>query len=386
MEENFSRNRSGSQQPGYSPDFDTEAFKKRFNQIVNDDTPYYPRKWESLDAAPQQKQPEQKRPAQRRKDETDAPKRKKAAAKPVKKKKKHIALKIFIVLLALILLLTGTAVAAVFYVTSDYQPTALASNGYAGESSLMSSPGVTNILLMGIDNKNVNTATRSDSMILLSIDTIHGKIKLTSFMRDMYVTVPGYGDTKLTHACFYEGPQLTVDTIELNFGIRIDAYIKIGYELFVDLVNGVGGITVSEIDDTESWALSLEGVYLDPGTNIHLNGVQALQYCRIRKGQNDFARTERQREAITLIIKKALKTNPVKLLQLAKSLCSRMECSIGKTEMIAMAMRALPCIFGDIEQQQIPADGTWSNATRDGMAVLLVDKDANKQVLRNYIY
>ena len=390
MEEKNKRQSAGGDNAGYTPDFDTEAFKKRFNQIANDDTPYYPRKWESLDPAPaapaQNRASAGRQPAPPAQSGKQVKPKQDAGKKKKKKKSKHTGLKILCVLLALILLLTGTAAAAVFYVTADYHPTKLASNGYANESSLMSSPGVTNILLMGIDTKNVNAQTRSDSMILLSIDTVHAKLKLTSFMRDMYVTVPGYGDTKLTHACAYEGPQLTVDTIELNFGIRIDAYIKIGYQLFVDLVNGIGGITVSEIDETEAWALSLEDVDIDPGTNIHLNGFEALQYCRIRKGQNDFARTERQREAITLIIKQALKTNPLKLLKLARSLCSQMECSLSRAEMIAIALKALPCVFGKIEQQQIPADDTWSNATRDGMAVLLVDTEANKKVLRNFIY
>jgi LCP family protein required for cell wall assembly len=202
----------------------------------------------------------------------------------------------------------------------------------------------------------------------------------------MYVEVPGHGTTKLTHACAYEGPQLTVDTIEMNFGVKIDGYAKIGYGLFVELVDGIGGITVEEIDSTESWALEKEGVYIDPGTNVHLNGIEALHYCRIRKGQSDFYRTGRQREALTLIIKKALKTNPLTLLKLGKSLASQVECSIGKAEMIALALKALPCVWGEIKQQQIPADGTWDGGTRDGMSVLLVDTDANRQVLKSFIY
>ena len=369
-------------QNGNAPQFDTDAFNRRFNEIMNGETAAgQPKGWKGAPArsTPQQTENTPPSPPKAR------PQAAKAPAKQ-KKKKKHTLRKIFAVLLALILIVTGTAAGAVLYVTSGYHAKSLEDNAYVSESSLMSSPAVTNILLMGIDTKDVGAQTRSDSMILMSIDTLHASIKLTSFMRDMYVEVPGHGETKLTHACAYAGPQLTVDTIELDFGVKIDGYAKIGYELFVELVNGVNGITVPEISAAESTDLAREGVYIDPGTDIHLNGLEALHYCRIRKSQTDFQRTERQREALTLIIKKALRTNPLKLLKLGKSLASQVECSIGKFEMIGVALKALPCLAGEIKQQQIPADGTWDNGTRDGMYVLLVDTDANRQVLKDFIY
>ena len=341
-------------------DFDTEAFKKRFNEVINNGGDAAAKKTAPL---PEQKRQKKKKPG-----------------------KKRAALKIACVILALILLITGCAAGSVLYVTKDYKSIELQKNEYVDESSLMHSAGVTNILLMGIDTKEVAAQTRSDSMILLSIDTVHRRLTLTSFMRDMYVQVPGHGGTKLTHACAYAGPQLTVDTIELNFGIRIDGYVKIGYKIFVDLVNGIGGITVPEIDDTESRALAKEGVDIAPGVNVHLNGHQALNYCRIRKGQSDFQRTERQREALSLIIKKAMKTSPFTLLKLARSIASQVESSIEKHNLIRIAMQALPCLAADVQQQRIPVDGSWDNGTRDGMSVLLVDFEKNKAFLKETIY
>lgn len=305
---------------------------------------------------------------------------------PKQKKKKSKAKKVLCVLLVLLLVSGICGAGAMSVLLADYEPLKLENNGYTDSSLLMSSPGVTNILLMGVDNMDTNAATRSDAMILLSVDTVHGRLKLTSFMRDMYVYVPGYYDTKLTHACAYEGPQLTVDTIEYNFNIKIDGYCKIGYDLLIELVDGLDGITVAEIDSTEARALADEGVYVDPGTNIHLNGRETVQYCRIRHGQSDFQRTERQRETITLIVKKALRTNPVTLVKIFKSLISKVQCTLSKPAIIALAFRAVPCLFKSIEQQQIPADGTWSNATRDSMAVLLVDTDENIKILKDFIY
>ena len=300
-----------------------------------------------------------------------------------KKKKKHRFLKLVCFLLILTVGLGGGALYG--YVLRDYRAAPLEENAYVN-GGLMHDKRVYNILLMGVDTMSTSESTRSDAMILLSLDAVNGAIKLTSFMRDMYVSIPGYGDTKLTHACMYEGPQLTVDTIELNFGVDIDAYVKIGYDVFIELVDGVGGITVAEIDSTESWALAEENVYIDPGTNIHLNGEQAIKYVRIRHGQSDFARTERQREAITLIFGQAKKTNPLKLLQLARSIAGKVESSVPKSEFALLALRALRCVFHGVEQQQIPADGTWSDATRSGMAVLLVDFEANRNIIKNFIY
>lgn len=341
----------------YAPDgndellFDPEEFRRKFNETL-----------QSEKSAPAPA--EEKGPAPRR--------------------KKRVFLKVLCVILALVIAVSASAAGLAFYVTRDYESEEFTHN--SDVSSLMQSPGVTNILLMGIDTADVNASNRSDSMILLSVDSVHSTLKLTSFMRDMYVDVPGYGYTKLTHACAWGGPQLTVDTIENNFNIRIDGYVKIGYDIFKELVDGVDGITIPEIDEVESKALAKEKVYIEPGLDIHLNGNEALQYCRIRKGQTDFARTQRQREVISLIIKKAMRTNPAKLLSLGASVISQVNSSLSRKDIAAAAIKILPCLAGEIKQQQIPADGTWWNETVSGMAVLRVHFDENIEILKEFIY
>ncbi len=315
------------------------------------------------------------------------PENKNKKGKRKKPKKKHSALKkVLAVLLSLIIVFSACAVALTGIIFKNYTPEPLVPNEHVDSSELMSSMGVTNILLMGVDNMNTNKSTRSDSMILLSLDTVHGKVKLSSFMRDMYVFVPGYYNTKLTHACQYGGPQLTVDTIEYNFGIDIDGYVKIGYELLIELVDALGGITVEEISAIESKALKREGVYIEPGENVLLDGNEALQYCRIRKGQSDFQRTQRQREVLTSVINTAIKTSPATLISIATSLVEKVDSNISKDEFMSLGFKALRCITGGVEQQQIPADGTWSNATKNSMAVLVVDFEENKNILDRFIY
>lgn len=303
-----------------------------------------------------------------------------------KKDKKRTAIKVLCIILGIILLLSLIGGITLGVILKDYESETLEDNAYVDESDLMHSAGVYNILLMGIDAENVESTSRSDSMILMSINTRKMQIKLTSFMRDTYVDIPGYYGAKLNAACTYGGPQLVIDTIEYNFGIRIDAYCKIGYEMLVTLVDGIGGITVPEITDIESAAMAIEGADVAPGTDVHLDGNEALQYCRIRKGQSDFNRTERQRETISIIVKKCLSTNPFKLIKIMKEIVGEVQCSVSKAGMIRLAFKVLPCLLRDLESGRVPADGTWSNAYRNGQAVLLVDFDANKEYLEEFIY
>ena len=272
------------------------------------------------------------------------------------------------------------------YILSDYEPRDFAENEYTDESALLYSDSVYNILLMGIDTLSTEDSSRSDAMILLSVDWRSGKIKLSSFLRDSYVYIPGSGNAKLNASCVYGGPQLVCDTIEYNFGIRIDDYAKIGYDMFIKIIDAVEGVEIPEIDETEAKALAREGFDTEPGTNIKVNGTQALAYCRIRKGQSDFYRTERQREVISLVLKKLPKANPKILISTAKEIAATMECSIDSKEFPSLLVKLLPCLFGEIEQMTVPYEGTWYDDTINYQSVLVVDFEKNKEKLNEFLY
>ena len=309
-----------------------------------------------------------------------------SAKKAAKRKKKSGFRKLIKAVLCIVLILALLTAGGTAFVITGYRPQKLEPNAYVNSADLLNHPGVYNLLLMGIDTRNTADSSRSDSMILLSVDNVHNKLKMTSFMRDCYVTIPGRGDAKLNAACTYGGPQLVRDTIEYNFGIRIDGYVKIGYEVLTELVDGVGGITIPEVDAVEAAALAAEGYDAPIGTDIRMNGFQALQYCRIRKGQSDFYRTERQREVLGILIKKALLTNPVTLALLGRKLIGKAECSISQAELFALAFRVIPCLFGGTAGERIPLDGTWYDDMRNYQAVLVVNFEENTAFLRDFIY
>lgn len=314
-------------------------------------------------------------------------------SEPVKKRKgkkksrlKRVLTAALCIILILLTAASGLAVYSVHYILEDYTPQVLEDNEYAQEDALLYSDKVINILIIGMDTLSTDSRTRSDTMLLLSADTENRQIKLTSFLRDTYSYIPGYGTAKLNAACTYGGAQLVCDTVEYNFGVRIDAYIMTGYDMFIRIIEAAGGITVAEIDEKEALALADEGFSIPAGGSTQLSGEEALAYCRIRKGQDDFFRTERQREVISAVIDKISAMPPDELIRTAHKIAGSIQCSLTKEELIALAFRALPCLSGLVAEMSVPAPGTWHNETVNGQAVLSADLEANKQKLNEFLY
>ena len=128
--------------------------------------------------------------------------------------------------------------------------------------------------------------------------------------------------------------------------------------------------------------------YLDSSLSgtIHLNGPQALAYCRNRYIGSDFARTERQRKVVAAAVKNAplaLVTNGSELIE---GVMSNITTNLTKTELSGLMMQAPMMITYDMVSGSIPLEGTYSNANIRGMAVLEVDFEANKQYIKEEIY
>lgn len=263
-------------------------------------------------------------------------------------------------------------------------------NVYLKDSGLLSSDSVRNILFIGSDAREGLDGQRSDSMILFSIDTANKKIKLTSFLRDSYVYIPSKQyNTKLNAAFNYGGAQLLMDTIEYNFGVNIDDYVMVNYEVFIDLVNLLGGITIPDVTEKEAKYMreQVNRPKFKEGTNRNVDGRTAMWYCRIRYVDNDFGRTQRQRKVITSIISKVTKTNPFKLVDIVKQVLPNISTSLDRNELLGLGVGAFfKYIRYDIVQQQIPAESTWWNERVNGQDVLKMNFDKNKTILKEFIY
>ena len=246
---------------------------------------------------------------------------------------------------------------------------------------LMGSDDVYNILLLGNDSRSNNINERTDVMLLVSVNKANQQIILTSFLRDLYVYIPGYFSHRLNSANSLGGPSLTVSTIEQNFGIDIDNYAEVNFYAFIDIVDILGGVDI----DLSSAEAQVVGCGSSSGT-YHLNGEQALAYCRIRKLDNDFGRTERQRKLLNALWSGLKGASLSEAASLMDSVLPYVTTNLDQKDCLNLLTLATQIFDYKIYSTSIPADGTWTNAMIDGMAVLRADLDANYDHLYYYIY
>ena len=259
------------------------------------------------------------------------------------------------------------------------------------KTGLMQSDDVMNILLLGTDERENNERGRSDSMMILSLNKATKEIIMTSFLRDMYVTIPGKGDSKLNHSYAYGGADLTIETIEKNFKIKIDNYIQVNFSEFVAVVDAVGGVDIDLTDEEVNYVNAYvrdrdQQSQVTGSGKQHLNGEQALAYSRIRYIGTDFGRTERQRTVLTDVINKASKLSLSELNDFVEVLFPQVTTNLSKTEIASLVLKATTYFKYDVNQYRIPIDDTWQNMTIDHMAVLGVDFKANVNYLAKNIY
>ena len=311
--------------------------------------------------------------------------------KPVKQKQKRNKSKnnkiiagvaVLLVFMVLPVMLFGSLLGKVNYQPSQPQIDAV----------VHSDKSVRNILLLGVDARQGQDgeASRADTMMMITLDGNNNCIKLTSFLRDTWVYIPAKDDSqRLNAACSYGGYQGVVDTIEYNFGVDIEGYVVADFELFTVMIDSIGGVEVEVSQEESDHVAKRPDLYGDvtipAGTNV-LDGTQALAYCRIRKMDTDFMRTQRQRKVITSIINKAKTTNPVTLYKMISNVAPYIETSLSKTEIVSLGTKAVSCLGGEMMQQQVPFDNTWQYKTIRGNSVISIDVEKNKELLTEYIY
>ena len=313
-----------------------------------------------------------------------------------RKKKRHSGLKKLAVFLAIVLALglggLYLAVGAV-YDRMNIVP------DESGQGPLKKD-GVTSVLLIGSDSRTAGTEGRSDAMILITISDRTRTVHMTSLLRDMYVDIPGHDGNRLNAAYAYGGPELLMETVNQNFGTEVHHYAVVNFEAFAGLVDAVGGVELELTSEEVQWVnaylneynelrgMPMETDYLDTSLsgNLHLNGAQALAYCRNRYIGTDFARTQRQRNVLSAVMKKlpaAVLTNPAGLVD---GLFPNLTTNLTQGECMQLALSAGKLATYELVQDSLPLDGTYSSVTIREMAVLQVDFEQNRAYIRREIY
>lgn len=240
------------------------------------------------------------------------------------------------------------------------------------------------ILLVGVDAADADGASRSDAMMVLSIDRETERLVLASFMRDIYCAIPNHGASRLNHAYLWGGIELLCDTLEDNFGITPQAYVQVDFGGFAAAIDAVGGVDI-ELTPAEAAYLSERMEQPFAAGYVHMNGATALEYARLRDiGNADYDRTARQRGVLMALFDHARALSLHELTALARTLLPQVETDLMVGEILSL-LREEWAEY-ELVGLRIPVDGTITDRVIDGMMVLDIDFEPNRRAWREAVY
>ncbi len=258
------------------------------------------------------------------------------------------------------------------------------------QDDLVNDSMVLNVLLIGSDSMSVGDGGRSDSMILLSLDARHKKIKLTSLMRDLWVTIPGHGQDRLNASYAFGGPQLTIETIARNFGILVDRYAVVDFEGFLKIIDILGGVDLELTADECAYINKYsQDKHTLRGSGLkHLTGLQALHYSRDRNSiGSDYDRTSRQRNLLKALVSQMKNANIAQITEALSQIGPLVTTNFKTNEVSRMATHAMAYLKYPVEEFRLPTDDNVRNETYSGKMVLVINNTAKaKQDIYNFIY
>ena len=257
---------------------------------------------------------------------------------------------------------------------------------------------IVNIALFGIDSRSTTSSknSRSDSIMIVSIDKKHNKIKLSSIMRDTYSYISGRGYDKLNHAYAFGGPELAIKTINQNFKLDIQDHVTVDFFGLESIINAIGGVEVEvkshEIKELNKYIKEVATIeHKTPTLITHpgmqkLNGMQAVSYGRIRKvGNGDYERTDRQRAIIISMINSLQKLGLNDTLKLAAQCSSYVNTSFTMAEAVKIGTDILQDMSNfTIEQKRFPIHGDGKLINK--IWYMVADLDVEKNLLHQFIY
>lgn len=241
-----------------------------------------------------------------------------------------------------------------------------------------------NILLIGQDSREGEEGARSDSMILCTYNKSTQELTMTSFLRDLYVPIPGHGSNRINAAYSFGGTPLLKKTIDQNFAIAIDGSIEVDFAHFSEIIDELGGVEIELRQDEADLINRQTDSSLTEGKQ-RLNGFQALTYSRIRRLDidGDVSRTNRQRKLVSALVDSLRECSITELTPVIGKVLPLLTTDLNRGQLFLYALEILPQLSKiQIQSQKIPADGTFTDQTIDGMSVLLADLETQREYLR----
>lgn len=258
------------------------------------------------------------------------------------------------------------------------------------------STGYSTYAIFGVDSRSnaLNQDTRSDTIMLASINTETKDVKLASVYRDTYVDVPGHGRTKINHAYAYGGYSLALSTLNTNFDLQVRKYVTVNFYAVTKVIDLLGGI---ELDITSSELKWLNGYVREinrvngtqvsglsqPGTQL-VNGTQALAYSRIRyTSGGDFKRTERQRIVFSKVFEKAKSAGVNQVIRIVNEMLPEISTNIPSRELLSLAKNLLN--YNLVDNTGFPFEKTTAKINKVSY-VIPIGFSENVKQLHEYLY
>ena len=324
----------------------------------------------------------------------------------IKVTKKRKALKIILSVLVVIILLSGGVFGYGWYQLSKINKTSISKDdgdlGISKETiknieTKDSDEEIVNVAFFGLDRRDPKEPCRSDSIMILSVDKKHKKIKMNSIMRDTYVKIKDHGETKLNHAYAYGGPELAIRTLNENFEMNIREFVAVDFYKLENIIDALGGVDI----DVRADEVKLINSYMKEVANIEhkkvtdvsgtgkqtLNGMQAVAYSRIRyTAGGEFERTERQRTVLTALFNKVKSGGVAGFSANVTKLLPYVETSMDSMDIVKLGTSAFTSGTTNFEQERFPLDGYCKGQMIDGVWYLITDLKATIEQLHKYIY
>lgn len=246
-----------------------------------------------------------------------------------------------------------------------------------------------NILVFGVDslNNEKSNNSRSDSIMLVTIDPNKENPSIISIPRDTRVEIPGRKNfDKINHAHAYGGPELLVKTVEKLLDLDINYYVRINYNVVIDVVDALGGVEIDVPID-----MRYRDPYATPPLNINikkglqvLDGEQSVHFMRFRKGyvNQDLGRIEAQQQFVKALIDKVLSPSTIlKIPQFIDIAYSNIDTNMTKTNMVSLAAKGSTIDTQNLNK--ITLEGTPK--TINGISYYVVTENSISDLKENYL-
>ncbi len=251
----------------------------------------------------------------------------------------------------------------------------------------------TRFVIFGSDSRDTENAYagRSDTIIIVVINNDTKEINLISIPRDTYVNVPDYGMTKINHAYAYGQEQLSLKTINSNFGLNLTQYMTIDFSGLVASIDRVGGVEVTLDQDEVNFInarVTAENRIAGPG-KVNLNGIQALTHSRNRYVGNDFTRAYRQRTILISLMNKISKKDVNEILDISDDILVNITTNMDINKYKEMFMEVAPDraeYLKKINSVQIPSTDYGYDSMIYGIYYFQFDMDRAKEEFNKYYY